>query len=96
MLEQMEAYILDQVKPGTIVIAPMEFALTGKLAHKIAPLNYSMYLAHTSATDADILRHKAEAIGPDWQLSDPSDNAALGFWLPIIEASRANGFCLPR
>jgi hypothetical protein len=54
------------------------------------------HLAHTSAEDVASTKERAEAIGPDWQIVDSEIEKELGFWLPIVQASRANGFCLPR
>ena len=96
LLTQMETNIVNTVKPGTIIIAPMEFQMSGTLADRVAPLTWNMYLAHTTADDAAEIKVTAEAIGPDWQLHDPEFEKGFGFWLPIIQASRANGYCLPR
>ena len=56
----------------------------------------TLLLKHTSAEDVASTKERAEAIGPDWQLFDPEIEKGFGFWLPIIQASHANGFCLPR
>jgi protein-L-isoaspartate O-methyltransferase len=96
ILTQMEATIVDMVKPGTIIIAPMGFQKPGAFTNRITSIAANVYLTQTSVEDTAKIRTRAEAIGPDWQLHNPTVAKGAGFWLPIIQASRANGYCLPR
>lgn len=94
MLAELETTILDQAKPGTLIIAPMgqSYAQSDRATH----LGDVLYMAHTTAAEAATLRERAEAIGPDWQVQDAMVDQALGFWAPLIAVACQNGFCLPR
>jgi SAM-dependent methyltransferase len=93
-LANLEARIIEQVKPGTIIVAPyVGFKLDG--ANPAAPrVAESVHVAHFTQDQADALRKRAEMIGPDVRLESPRLEADWGFWRPLLVASRQNGYAL--
>ncbi len=89
---RLEGQILEQARPGTIIVAPLNYSLTRRPQTQATPLLDTIFLAHSTPGEADALRQKAETIGPDQGLDDPLEAAEMGFWQPILAASRRRGF----
>jgi hypothetical protein len=93
-LTEMENQIMAQARPGTILIAPyLGFSAEqdDDRCSKIAP---SIYVAGIAPYQAEALRERAEMIGTEAPGHDSAADAALGYWRPLIEASRRNGYAL--
>lgn len=88
---QMEARVLAQARPGTVILAPLNATLgrsdddAGKVLDKI-------YLAGISRSDAQKVAEQAEMRGCETRIRVSDDATALGFWEPIVTQSRRNGF----
>jgi protein-L-isoaspartate O-methyltransferase len=93
LLARMQDTILSQAKSGAIIIAPMSAPIA---VDQAAPATWNIYLSKTTVDTATKLADIAVQKGPDWGLDNQQNDQSLGFWLPIIKASRNNGFCLPR
>ncbi len=89
---QLEGQILDQARPGTIIAAPLNYSLGQRPEDQATTLLDTIYLAHSTPAAAAALHDAATAIGPDPGLDDPHEAAEMGFWQPILSASRARGF----
>lgn len=91
-LKQMENRILEQVRTGTILIAPYS-GFTAEhddpRCTKIAP---SIYVAHEPPYQVEHLRQRAELIGTDAPAYDSAASGKLGYWKSVVEASRCNGY----
>ena len=93
-LREMEDQILEQARPGTILIAPYAAfsAAEGDLrCSRIAP---SIYVAGLAPSQTEKLCARAEMIGTDAPEHSNSFDAALGYWRPVVDASRRNGYTL--
>lgn len=90
---QMEERILAQVSPGTIIIAPLNQTL-GTGGQSGARVAENLYLAHTSPDEAEMLRDIALTKGSETRVPTGYSEDALGFWRPIVDQSRRNGFAL--
>ncbi|WP_121024013.1 hypothetical protein [Litoreibacter meonggei] len=93
-LTEMEDQIMKQARPGTILIAPyLGFSAEDDdiRCSKIAP---SIYVAGVAPYQTEKLRDRAELIGTEAPVHSSSTDAALGYWRPLVEASRRNGYAL--
>jgi len=93
-LKEMENQILAQARPGTILIAPyLGFSADEDdiRCSKIAP---SIYVTGIAPYQTEALRERAEMIGTEAPGHGSATDAALGYWRPLVEASRRNGYAL--
>ena len=89
---RLEDQVFAQARPGTIVIAPLNYSLIHKPKTLATPVTDVIYLAHSTVEKAATLRHVAERLGPDQGLDDPQMDRDMGFWQPILQASRNRGY----
>lgn len=93
-LIEMENQILKQARPGTILIAPyLGFSADedDSRCSRIAP---SIYVAGLAPYQVERLRERAEMIGTEAPAHGSAKDVALGYWRPVVEASRRNGYAL--
>ena len=88
---QMEARVLAQVRPGTILLAPLNATL-GRSEIAAARVVDKIYLAHSERAEAARLADLARIKGCETRGGVSDDAQALGFWAPVITQSRRNGF----
>lgn len=93
-LKKMEDQIMAQARPGTILIAPY-LGFSGEHSDdrcsNIAP---SIYVAGVAPYQVEALRQRAEMIGTEAPAHGSAADAALGYWRPLVEASRRNGYAI--
>ena len=89
---EMEERVVRQARPGTIVIAVLTVALHGMDAPVCARLSNAIFVTGTDAESLSDFRQRAERIGPDVGLHDPTLQERAGFWVPILDAARRRGF----
>lgn len=93
-LKEMEDRIMAQARPGSLLIAPY-LGFSGEQddmrCSRIAP---SIYIAGTAPYQVEALRQRAEMIGTEAPAHNSATDAALGYWRPVVEASRRNGYAL--
>ncbi|WP_298259651.1 hypothetical protein [uncultured Litoreibacter sp.] len=93
-LREMEDAIMAQARPGTILIAPyLGFSAENedRRCSNIAP---SIYVVGVSPYQVEGLRRRSEMIGTEAPRHGSAADASLGYWRPIVEASRRNGYAL--
>ncbi|MEP3344932.1 MAG: hypothetical protein ABJN34_14770 [Litoreibacter sp.] len=93
-LKEMENTILRQARPGTILIAPYLGFSAERDDERCSIIAPSIYVAGLAPYQADALRNRAEKIGTEAPSHSSAADAALGYWRPIVEASRRNGYAL--
>ena len=91
---EMEQRIVDQARPGTILIAPYvgfdaRFADLG-----CGRVDGAIYLAKTSQKDADRLRRMAVQTGV--AVVGAEEDRVATIWRPLLEASRHSGYDIER
>ncbi len=89
---QLESQIFEQARPGTIVVAPLNYSFRYRDQTEATPIADPIYIAHSTPEDANALRNVAETYGTDQGLDDTLWAADMGFWQPILAASRDRGF----
>lgn len=89
LMQELEARIVGQARPGTIIIAPYGgFSLRCKTLG-CAHVAGQIYLSDTSQEEAEALTHAAEHMG----VSVTRRKTALPtIWEPVLAASHANGY----
>lgn len=95
-LRAMENRILDNARPGTILIAPYHGFSAEHDDPRCTNIAPSIYVAHEPPYLVEALRQRAEMIGTDAPAHDSSTDGKLGYWRSVIEASRQNGYALQR
>lgn len=90
VLAQMEARIVEQARPGTLLIAPYRM-----FEHRFGDYDCVHVAGHvflTGATDKDAtrIRRAAELTGPDVPWRQPTNVPMI--WDPLVQACRLNGF----
>lgn len=93
-LKAMEDRILANARPGTILIAPYHGFTAEHDDPRCANISPSIYVAHEPPYQVEHLRKRAELIGNDAPPHDSAASGKLGYWKPVIEASRRNGYGL--
>ena len=93
-LAELETRIVDQVKPGTILIAPYPLTMETDLADRLQRIWGKIYLPGLTAYEAAALRERAMDVGPDHPLNDAFEAEIQGFFAPAIAALRRNGYGL--
>jgi len=93
-LKRMEDRILEQVRPGTILIAPYAGFSAEYDDPRCTAIAPSIYVAHEPPYQVEHLRQRAELIGTDAPPHDCASSGKLGYWKSVIEASRRNGYAL--
>lgn len=91
---EMERRIIDQVAPGTILIAPYlgfgdRFTSLG-----CSRVDGAVYLSDTTRTSAQRWRREAEQTGPAVALAESERMPTI--WSPLLEASRQSGYDIER
>ncbi len=89
---QLEGQIFAQARPDTIIVAPLNYSFRHRPKSEATPIWDPIYIAHSTPEAAQELRDKAEMLGTDQGLDDPKFAAEIGFWQPILAASRDRGF----
>ena len=90
---KMEKRVLDQVAPGTILIAPLNATL-GRADTPAVKVIDRIYMAHTTLEEAIRLRDIAVNKGCETRITMEDNPENLRFWTPIVDQSRRNGFAL--
>lgn len=90
---QMEARVIDQARPGAVIVAPLNMTL-GRGSRAASRVVDSIFVAHASPDQARDLCERATGLGSEHKPEDVHDAQALGFWAPVILQSRRNGFSL--
>jgi len=93
-LKEMEDQIMAQARPGTLLIAPYLGFSGEKDDERCSYIAPSIYVAGIPPYQAEALRQRAEMIGTEAPGHDSAADALLGYWRPIVEASRRNGYAL--
>ncbi|MFQ5623313.1 MAG: class I SAM-dependent methyltransferase [Paracoccaceae bacterium] len=90
-LAALEERVVSGVRPGTILVAPYHHFLGRSSELGCARVVGSIYLASTPQAAADDVRAAAERVGAarPRRARAPAD---CGFWQPVVDAARANGF----
>jgi len=90
-LRAMEDRIVPQVRPGTVLIAPYQAFLLRSDELGCPLVARSVHIAGVAPGEAAAMLDEAERIGTAVVRGRGGD-ARLGFWSPVVAASRANGF----
>ena len=90
---RMEARVLEQARPGTVILAPLNVSL-GRRDDGVGRVLDKVYLTGTSRAEAQDLADLAQQKGCETRTTGPEDPVAFGFWEPILRQSRRNGFTL--
>ena len=93
-LVEMEDQIMKQARPGTILIAPYLGFLADENDTRCSKIAPSIYVAGLAPVQAEKLRDRAEMIGTEAPKHGSAIDAALGYWRPVVEVSRRNGYAL--
>lgn len=91
---RMEARVLEQARPGAVIIAPMSLTI-GRSNAAAARIEDPVYIAGATAEQARDLRKRAIGLGCERRPGTIHDENMLGFWAPVVLQSQANGFDLP-
>ena len=90
---QMEERILDQARPGTLLIAPLNVTL-GRLPDRVLKIADKIFITgQTRDAIAELVRD-AERKGCETRITPFPEDEVLGFWQPLVTRSRRNGFAL--
>jgi SAM-dependent methyltransferase len=90
-LGELEDRIVAGVRPGTVLIAPyFEFQQRSD-SLGCRNLAEAIYVAGVTQTEADAIRDMAQFVGGAAVRAGGAEHP-LGYWAPIVAASRANGF----
>lgn len=90
---RMEERVIAQVKPGTIILAPLNVSL-GRKDNGAMRVDDKIYLAHKTRQEVTDIVDRACNIGVETRIVPHQDADMLGFWEPIVSQSRRNGFAL--
>ncbi|SDX48125.1 hypothetical protein SAMN04488001_3304 [Litoreibacter albidus] len=93
-LKDMEDTIMAQARPGTLLIAPYLGFSAEQDDDRCAKIAPSIYVVGMAPYQAEALRDRAEMIGTEAPSHSSSTDASLGYWRPLVEASRRNGYAL--
>ncbi|MEX0310504.1 MAG: hypothetical protein AB3N17_09675 [Tateyamaria sp.] len=88
----LETRILEQVRPGTILLAagrPLVSERAEQTARAVVP---SVYVAGVSEPDAELLRQNAERMGTAIPGHDRRTLLNPGYWAPLKEVCAENGY----
>lgn len=88
-----EARVLEQARPGTILLAPLCASL-GRPEIGAARVIDKIFLTGTSRDDATAILEEAQTKGCEMRTGVTHDETALGFWAPLVLQSQRNGFAL--
>lgn len=88
-LRKLEDWIIQSVRPRTIIIAPYKIFDHRFEELDCARVDRQVYITQTSQSDADDLRREAELMGSYNMVPAPT---APSIWDPILKASNAKGY----
>jgi SAM-dependent methyltransferase len=90
-LRQMEARIIEQADPGTIIIAPYNTALAPHQGWTCAQVIAPIFITGLAQAQVDVWHEDAVRTAPD-RVKRPADmHFQTGFWTPLLEVAHYNG-----
>jgi len=91
LLQKMEQCIIRQARPGTILVAPHGSLLKPRPGIDCAQVEGPILVTGIGQSDADQLRHDAEATGTDILSRSTDLGFDAGYWAPILDAASFSG-----
>ncbi|WP_263719835.1 class I SAM-dependent methyltransferase [Albidovulum sediminicola] len=90
LMRQLEERILDQARPGTLLLAP--YAMIEAHCPRIRKIAHCVYAVGLSAAEVEGLKRQTLRIGPHIVAPDRRLPKQIGWLAPLWEACEANGF----
>jgi len=94
LMIDMEARIFSQARRGTILLAPSGLMTPNPEQHGVRSVSGFVYVTGLNEAEVQLLQEEARHIGPCIPGHNPDHVSDCGFWEPLRDVCRRNGYLI--